>query len=452
MANEKELNKIIEVDGDLYKINAVTADKVNQQLVINKVELDGSISSRDAGSLVFDGSDPEEINLVTAEGGQFIGPIRVENNNEAQINDKAVLNYHDTLDTIFKEFRNYSALYSWDNSQQVATDRFKPVIPGNAPNSISVVRGLEKDLSNFAEENWYKKYLSVYLYICTDTGNIYYGASPETGNYYEPIRIAVLSERATYAGTLEFTNNTTEAYSTTAKLAKAFDGVADRFASDEEDISTLKSTVGAIKGTGLDDDTVLKSVESLNLLGIDASNGTKLSFDASAIKNLIDWANKVETGTLKIGKAKEADSANTANSATSATSATDATNIIVDKKTKKNYAGLVDDIKNEVKKVTQENGGYIAYQAGCLTYDRSIPKDKKTITASELLDSAYEAVQAEADHLNAKLNEASLSIKNSYYRSNFNTAEENQIFISAASDKNYSPTSPKAGDIWIKYA
>lgn len=49
--------------------------------------------------------------------------------------------------------------------------------------------------------------------------------------------------------------------------------------------------------------------------------------------------------------------------------------------------------------------------------------------------------------IKAKQDDTGYTIKNGYYRSNFNTNEINYIHISSS----YEPTNPKNGDIWIKY-
>lgn len=431
----KELDKVITVGDEDYKVNAVTADKVNKKLKINKIDLDGNVA---ADSVEFDGEYEKSISIVPVEGGRFAGPVRVENNTEAQINDKAVLNYHDIVETVFGEFKNHSALYIWNSDDE---NKFKTVIEGTTPNSISLVSGLEEHLSSFANENYYNGYLSVYLYLCTDTGNIYYGAANKTAQFnYEPIRLAKLADEAKCAKEAETADCAkqltstvdTAAYDTAAKLATAFSNIDTKIKDiDGEDgkIAKLTQIIDAIKGTDLADDTVLKAFEALNLIG--DINGSKFSYDVKTIKELLDWKADIISGKASVNKAQ---------------------NILDSSNKSKTYQDILTAIKDEVTKVTKSDGGYTAYKAGRLTTADG------TITAAELLDTAQKYVNKLKNDLTkskdsnpltvtkAQRDEDGWRINHGYYRCKFNIDDTNTITISTSA-----PSGGVKGDIWIKY-
>lgn len=436
----RELDKVITVGDEDYKVNAVTADKVNKKLKINKIDLNGNVA---ADPVEFDGEEERAIDVVPASGGHFTGPIRVGNNTEASINNEAILNYYDITETVFGEFKNHSALYTWDNSQINEENKFKIVIEGETPNSISLVQGLETHLPSFADKNYYNGYLSVYLYVCTDTGNIYYGAANKDAQFnYEPIRLARLAEEADWAETADWAEKLTSTeetskYDTAAKLTTAFNAIDSKLETiDGENgkIAELRQIIEIIKGIGtevgstLDDDTVLKALYALNLIGIDA-DGSELSYDAKTIKELLTWKSDIISGNTSVKKAQ---------------------NILDSSNNSKTYQDILDAIVDEVTKVTESDGGYTAYKAGRLTTTDG------TITAAELLETAQGYVNTLKTNLTkskdpitvakASRDEDGWMINHSYYRCTFNTKETNTITISTSA-----PSGGVKGDIWIKY-
>lgn len=431
----KELDKVITVGDEDYNVNAVTADKVNKKLTINKIDLDGNIA---ADSVEFDGGFEKSISVVPVEGGRFAGPIRVEDNTEAQINDKAVLNYHDIVETVFGEFKNHSALYAWDKDLQVVSDRFKPIIPGNSPNSISIVRGLETHLQNFAEENWYKKYLAVYLYICTDTGNIYYGASPESGNYYTPTRIAVLSDSARVADSakaLQFTDGSANSPYTAESLAKIF---AD----------FTKAFIDIKGGDDIEGDTVLKAAVAGALEYINTNTNEVRNYTASDLLNLFE---ELSTAIKQI-KGNNSINGDTVLNASTLKSTSGKTNYTADSLTSE-LSTIRQDIKSNsdnIAGINNENSGILKKAKDYTdTKDTSLrnaltggslkPKNASKADTAALADEATTADTATNDSDGKQINY-------NYYRCALNTSKVNKITISTST-----ASGGNKGDIWIKY-
>ena len=69
----RKLENTLEVDGELYDINAVhalVADQVSQKLIIQK-----QLSETTQESLEYNGKEEKEIAVVPASGGTFVGPV-----------------------------------------------------------------------------------------------------------------------------------------------------------------------------------------------------------------------------------------------------------------------------------------------------------------------------------------------------------------------------------------
>lgn len=181
-AETRELEKTLLLDGQQYNINAVHATQVDNKLTLNKVNIDGVTNSSE-----FNGAANVELSVVPAAGGAFSGPIRAKSatnvkDNSGHIKDDAVLNYGDFNNVILKSLINNSILYEWKYDAEASENKLIPAIDsGNTISGISLITGTEHALINgtngFAKENENKNYLPAYLYICTDTNNIYFGTS-----------------------------------------------------------------------------------------------------------------------------------------------------------------------------------------------------------------------------------------------------------------------------------
>lgn len=174
--NPKLLNKTIEIDGTSYDVTATVADKVVHPLVITKATLGtGEPSKRTSDTCTYDGHEKIELNLVTAGGGKFTGPIRVESAKESEPHDEAVLNYKDIRDKVISKLENTVSIAIWNGSKLTYTDET------DSFNGIRIISGTEDNLLNeetgFSKINYTNKLLAAYLYICSDTNNIYFGTS-----------------------------------------------------------------------------------------------------------------------------------------------------------------------------------------------------------------------------------------------------------------------------------
>lgn len=243
----KELDKVIEIGGEDYNVNAVKADYVKNSLKINKANLASDGSTKLAE---FNGKSEVSINLVPTDGGKFRGPIRVHNAGAELTDNKnkhtsgefageffedAVLNYHDIKDVVLANIKNNTIVYNWSGTTLTNDPTFD-----NAINSISIVQGPEAQASTFATFNNSRyneylaeieksgkssiKYLPTYLYVGTTENKVYYGTADSTtakllainsaGNVAEAVKLATprkitVNLNKVPAGTPEVTFNGT---------------------------------------------------------------------------------------------------------------------------------------------------------------------------------------------------------------------------------------------------
>ena len=192
----KELVNTLRVNGDVYKINAVQASMVENKLAAKKIELnkdDGTPNTEGIQSDFFEynGSSVVSPVLVPATGGRFEGRITVPDatSNELEKDGQTVLNYDSTVGIVLKQLLNTSAMATWDEI------KLKLNFTTNATiNGLCVIKGKENGVNSFAEFNHNNKdnassenipdskntWVSDYLYLCLDTGNIYLGNAEST--------------------------------------------------------------------------------------------------------------------------------------------------------------------------------------------------------------------------------------------------------------------------------
>lgn len=170
-----KLDKTLVVDNITYDINAVEAthsneaDKVANTLTINKIDIEGN-----AGPVVFDGSAAKDVSIVGAEGGKFSGPIVVPTyEDKSKFESESVLNYAD-MNHVIGQLTGFS-WYTWDGATLAGS-----VNSENQALRMGVVKGLYEHLDDFIAYNSVNKYLPFYLYICSDTGMMFFGDAEDT--------------------------------------------------------------------------------------------------------------------------------------------------------------------------------------------------------------------------------------------------------------------------------
>lgn len=180
-----ELDKTLVIDSKPYNINAVNADNAVRAesaeaadiagKVINKLKIKTALGQ----TTNFDGSNEETITVMTPDGGNFNGPITVENHRFA-IKPTDVLNYSEITETVLTKIINNSILYTWSDNT------LSPTLEQSQLNSISIVQG-NNNVSAFAEANYNNKKLSAYIFLNTvgDETQIYFG----TANSSDPIQL-----------------------------------------------------------------------------------------------------------------------------------------------------------------------------------------------------------------------------------------------------------------------
>ena len=193
----RELTNTLVVDDKTYNINAVQANKVANSLTITDCS--------DNSDIVFDGSTAKSISVMTPDGGHFTGRITIDQNNDIKDND--ILNCKDIRETILANIEavNKSIIYLFDEEN---IDQLEQNLVDNALTSISIVRGKEESVETFAGYNNDKYnsgelYLSVYLYISSDTNRVYYGQANEDTAYLLDINSATKANSLVESHTIQ---------------------------------------------------------------------------------------------------------------------------------------------------------------------------------------------------------------------------------------------------------
>lgn len=317
-----KLDRVIDIGGVNYEVEAKTAEKVENALTINKTNFDGTTA---ATPLVeFNGDDPKEVEIVPALGGKFKGHIRVPaaqqvvkvgGNDVTNIETKsgktdfradAVLNYGDIKEKVLTNLLNASILYNWNGTE------LDPVID-QAITGISIVTGSESNLLDpsigFAYLNSVNKKISAYLYVCSDTKDLYFG----TDSSIIPTRLVSNTNYAASAGELANAGNII------VNLDPAYREVATTF-NGNADIITGTTGVLPVSagGTGKTD-----------LSNVSVGYAGCLTDGPNEIRphHLISLDNRVDAivkGDLRVEKANNAVSADDADHATEADQATNA--------------------------------------------------------------------------------------------------------------------------------
>lgn len=178
----KKLASTLLVDNTSYDIIAKEAESVKSSLTITEVGYDETTTTK-----VYNGSSDKEISIVPSTGGSFTGKIIVPSLEEGTIPDGTqVINCQDINNKILVKlldgFKNTTVLYTWNEG----TLTIPTEIPDGAACSTSLVTGTEAGITQFAEKNFNEYKLPAYLYICTDTHNLFFGNSSSE----EPTQLA----------------------------------------------------------------------------------------------------------------------------------------------------------------------------------------------------------------------------------------------------------------------
>lgn len=349
----RELEKTLVVNDNIYNINAVEADhsaesdhtleadhsleadhavnadkavKVNKKLTINKV---GHTSTTEVS---FDGSADRTVNIVPAEGGKFTGRIAVPSVSDSTLkaNGETVINYNDMVTRVVNKLINTSTMATWDATAK----KLIFINDSTAVNGLCVVKGLDSTLVSFSKANASSKWLPDYLFICTDSGNIYLGS--ETSS--DVLRLA-----ATVAKLDTICSITTNLAS--SKPAK-FDGTNSSISPGVTGILPVAN--GGTGKNNLDNVTVGKANQLVSspTVQVNLSSESAPGFNGTAniapgvtgtlpVKH--GGTGNTDLSKITVGKATNADNATNATNASNATNATNATNDSDGKQINKNY-------------------------------------------------------------------------------------------------------------------
>jgi hypothetical protein len=164
-----ELEKTLLVDGQEYNVNAVHATQVDNTFTVKQVDIAGEIP--EANVVTFNGSADADITIVPAAGGKFSGPIKVGATDLGEADGETVLNYGD-VSSLITDLTG-SGWYTWNGTT------FNVVSKNDVNQHLGIVVGNNDNVQQFASYNKQDKYLPMYLYISSDTGNVFYGTSEE---------------------------------------------------------------------------------------------------------------------------------------------------------------------------------------------------------------------------------------------------------------------------------
>lgn len=207
----RKLENTLEVDGELYDINAVhalVADQVSQKLIIQK-----QLSEDTQESLEYNGKEEKEIAVVPASGGTFVGPVygpTIESirqlyyellKEDFDETDEEYADY-DSYDEFFEDWFETWLLQAglgvltnredvnnvvadlcglpcclWQRTEgdggEIEMQLITALTPGDVTiPSFKIILGLAEDAIKLKE---YSDCPKNYLYIATDTGEIFVG-------------------------------------------------------------------------------------------------------------------------------------------------------------------------------------------------------------------------------------------------------------------------------------
>lgn len=289
-----ELDKILSVDGQLYNINANKATKVDNQITINEHLADDEVNTKN-----FNGSDEVTIDIVPAAGGEFKGPIGVPTLTEAELQDvngNTVINKSNI--SSFITTLTGSGWYRWavDDSGEKKFETVKA--NGDVSQHLGIVVGNESDIDLFVTYNnngpeAERSYLPLYIYLCENTGNIFYGT--------------IGGEKA-----IQLSTDSHKLISPTSATSFTADELAQKFTEIDLNVATLSG------GTSM-------SLQSLE--GRMATAESNISTAQTNINTNTANITKITNGTTKVPSAAAADTATSATSATKATQDSNGTHI-----------------------------------------------------------------------------------------------------------------------------
>lgn len=284
MSENLKLDKVIEIDGATYEVQAKTAEKVENKLTIYEVISETTEEPIEFNGHVAEGEEAPEVFIVPADkGGYFRGPIGVPTVGNGPKQETQVLNYRD-LSTIVTNLAG-SGWYSWDGAS------FAAVTDNGVNQHVGIVIGSSDNIESFAAKNAEiaaktersetEIYLPKFLYICADNGNLYQGSCENADSYRQIVNQA-----------LELVSSTTEQSYTADSLKEILDDLdygVDKNATD------LQNAKDAITKNYQDADTTLDGKIATNTTGISTLNNWLNEItetdDNNTVKNATNAAN-----------------------------------------------------------------------------------------------------------------------------------------------------------------
>lgn len=285
MSENLKLDKVIEIDGTSYEVQAKTAEKVENKLTIYEVISETTEEPVEFNGHVAEGEEAPEVFIVPADkGGYFRGPIGVPTVGNGPKQDTQVLNYRD-LSTIVTNLAG-SGWYSWDGNN------FGAVTDNGVNQHVGIVIGSSANLESFAtrnaeiaaktERSETEIYLPKFLYICADNGNLYQGSCENAGSYQQIVNQA-----------LELVSQTTGQSYTADSLKTKLDAIDRDVAENATDIQTAVTNLTTDYQTA---DTELDG---------------KIVANANGVMTLNNWLEHItETDDTTVKNATYADNAN----------------------------------------------------------------------------------------------------------------------------------------------
>ncbi len=277
-----DLHKTIDIEGQTYNINAVNADlaaKVHKSLNITLAGAETAEGFADVEK-TFDGSESVAFSVVSAaDGGEFAKPIRVPIVGADDLtNDNEVLSYKTILELTSK--LTGLGWSTWDGNNLTY------VTENNIPERLVVVIGDDEDRGAFATANSSLK-IKQFLYIASNTGNMYLGTYPvatESTENTESTKLIWLSKDVDSATKLATARNlqvNLEKTNSEESEFESFDGTED--AVDIGVTGVLSTTNGGTGTTSLADVIVGKAdaLTTQRLIKINLASTNGANFDGT---------------------------------------------------------------------------------------------------------------------------------------------------------------------------
>lgn len=265
-----QLQNTLKVDNDTYDINAVNSEVAKR--VQNQLKLQSFNYGYDSTLETYDGSSEKEIKFVSAEGGAFLGPIETPSiyTSDYVHSGNSILNYDDLC--VLTSKLTGGMWYEWDGKRCTAVKE-NTTESGESTETqeyflhMGIVLGKQENLEKFVIYNTEKKEIPFYLYLCSDSGNIFYGMAEDSTlkQLATNADSAINAEQAEIAkklvsGLIDESSGKYPYEYTAEELAKQFENLADFKKETDENISKIEDRLTNIESNDITQDELINEL------------------------------------------------------------------------------------------------------------------------------------------------------------------------------------------------